>query len=88
MYDEPNLLGVIINWFPMFLLIGVFGFWVFLCWRAGAFQRGRMNQGQYMQAILDETRRQNAALEAIITKMDARISQLEAPPLAVKKQDI
>jgi hypothetical protein len=87
MDDDPNLLSVLINWFPMLLLIGVFGWWVFLCWRAGAFKRGSMSQGQYLQDILNETKRNNAALEAIITKMDARLSQLEAAPPAAKKQD-
>lgn len=84
MSDEVNPLGVFITWFPMLLLIAV---WLFLCWRMGAFRRNPMNQGQYLQEILNETKRQNAALETIITKMDARLAQLEAGPPAAKKQD-
>jgi hypothetical protein len=46
-----------------------------------------MSQGQYLQEILEETKRQNVALETIITKMDARLSQLETRPPAPKKQE-
>lgn len=84
MSDEAALLGILISWFPMLLLIGV---WLFLCWRMGAFGRNRMSQGQYLQEILEETKRQNVALEAIITKMDARLSQLESRPPSPKKQE-
>jgi hypothetical protein len=36
---------------------------------------------------LEETKRQNVALETIITKMDARLSQLESRPPPAKKQE-
>jgi len=84
MLEEPTLLGILTTWFPMFLLIGV---WLFMFGRTGGFKRGAMTQGQYLQAILDETRRQNAALETIIARMDARLSRLEAVPPAAKSDE-
>ena len=85
MSDEPTLLGTLITWFPMLLLIAV---WLIMMWRMGIFRRNPMNQAQYMQEILHETKRQNAALEAIITRMDARLSQLETAHAAAKRQDV
>jgi hypothetical protein len=46
-----------------------------------------MNQGQYMQEMVNEAKRHNAALEAIIAKMDSRLAQLETALAAAKRQD-
>jgi ATP-dependent Zn protease len=88
MPDESTLPGalisVLLNWFPFLLLVGV---WLFVCWRIGAFRRGAMSQSRYLQEILDETKQQNAILAALLTKVDARLSQLEAPARDAKKLD-
>jgi hypothetical protein len=88
MPDESTLPGAIIsmllNWFPFLLLVGV---WLFVCWRMGAFRRGAMGQSRFLQEILDETKQQNATLAALLTKIDARLSQLEAAARDAKKLD-
>ena len=88
MPDESTLSGaifsVLLNWFPFLLLVGV---WLFACWRMGAFRRGAMSQSRYLQEILDETKQQNATLAALLTRIDARLSQLEASARDAKKLD-
>jgi hypothetical protein len=46
-----------------------------------------MSQSRYLQEILDETKQQNAILATLLTKVDARLSQLEAPARDAKKLD-
>jgi hypothetical protein len=43
-----------------------------------------MTHGRYMDECLNEARRQNAVLAALLTKMDARMSKLEAASEAKK----
>jgi hypothetical protein len=88
MPDESTLLGAIISvliaWSPYFFLIGV---WVYGSWRMGMFGRGAMTQSRFLEEVMSETRRQNAMLAALLTKIDARLSQLEAGGRDAKKLD-
>jgi hypothetical protein len=63
----------------------VAGVWPFICSRQGVFRRGAMSQSRYLEEILNETKRHNAILEALITKMDARLPQVETD---MKKQNV
>jgi hypothetical protein len=85
---EPALLSAIITyfltWLPLFVLIGVF---LFVYARTGYLRRGGMNHSRYLEEVLSETKRQNEVLAALLTKMDARLSQLEAAQREAKKTD-
>jgi ATP-dependent Zn protease len=88
MPDDTTLLGALINvllqWFPFLLLVGV---WLFLAGRMGAFRRGAMSQSRYLEEILNQTKQQNATLAALLTTIDARLSQLEAVARDTNKRD-
>jgi ATP-dependent Zn protease len=88
MLDDTTLLGALINvllqWFPFLLLVGV---WLFWAGRMGAFRRGAMSQSRYLEEILNQTKQQNATMAALLTTIDARLSQLEAAARDTKKRD-
>jgi hypothetical protein len=53
----------------------------------GAFKRGAMTQSRCLEEILNQTKQQNATLAALLTAIDARLSQLEAAARATNKRD-
>ena len=59
--EDPSLLSILISWFPMFLLIGV---WIFFMRKT---KLGSTNVG-----ILEEMRRQNQILDRIATAIEKR----------------
>jgi hypothetical protein len=77
----PDAISLILSWMPLLLMAGVM---LLAFSRAGYLRRGAMTHGQYREECLNEIRRQNAVLAALLTKMDAPLLPLEAD---VKKQD-
>jgi hypothetical protein len=69
------IIAYFLTWLPLLLVAGV---WLFICWKQGVFRRGAMSQSRYLEEILNETKRHNAVLEALMTKMDARLPQVES----------
>jgi|CXWK01.1.fsa_nt_gi cell division protein FtsB len=67
-----DLYRVLLNWLPMLLLIAV---WVYFMRKTGI--SGSMSYSQYLEATLAEQRKQNELLNAVIDKLDKRISNLE-----------
>lgn len=72
MESSPTVLGIIIQWFPMILLIGV---WVYFMSRMQS-SKG-MTYGDFMEKYLEETQRHNDQLERILTRLDARLDGIE-----------
>lgn len=68
---QPSL-EVLINWFPMLMLIGV---WIFFMRQ----MRGKdgITSGQYMAAILDEQKKQNELMSQTLDNMNRRLQRLE-----------
>jgi ATP-dependent Zn protease len=71
---DDGFLSIMVSWFPFLLLVGL---WFYFMWRTGALKRGAMTNSEYLEEHLKETRRSNAALEAVIARMDDRILKLE-----------
>ena len=67
-----DLYRVLLNWLPMLLLIAA---WVYFMRKTGI--SGSMSYSQYLEATLAEQRKQNELLNAVIDKLDKRISNLE-----------
>lgn len=63
--ENLSLLGVLVNWFPMILLIAALFYFL------GGGRHG-MSQGRYMKECLEETRRQNKILERIARALEER----------------
>jgi hypothetical protein len=71
MSTQTTPFEVLINWFPMLLLIGV---WIFFMSRVGWLRRGRLTNFDYMEQMLQETKRHNEALEKILSRIEPRSS--------------
>jgi hypothetical protein len=88
MSHDSTLLGSIISlfltWLPLLLLAGLL---LLIYARTGYLRRGAMTHSRYMDECLNEARRQNAVLAALLTKMDARLSKHEAAAGDAKKPD-
>ncbi len=68
--ESPSLIGVLVNWFPMLLLIGV---WIYFMRRMGIYGgRYGMTHGEYLKEHLEETRRLNQNLERIAHAIEER----------------
>lgn len=63
--EDDSLLSVFLSWLPMLLLIAV---WVYFM-RKGGFGGA---QQKYMREHIEETRRQNQALERIAASLEKR----------------
>jgi len=76
MDSAPTLLSVLISWFPMLLLIGV---WIFFLRRLNRDARSKsgMTQTQYLEELLQETRRHNEQLERLLANTNERIALIE-----------
>jgi ATP-dependent Zn protease len=74
--EDPTLLTVLIGWFPMLLLIGVF-----IYFTRTLMSRTRSISGltsvQYMEELLKETRRHNEQLERLLASTNERLSDIE-----------
>jgi hypothetical protein len=79
-----SIISLLIGWLPALLLIGLM---LLVISRLGYLRRGAMNHRRYMEECLNETKRQNAVLAALLTKMDAPLSLLEAPRRDAKRPD-
>ena len=68
---------ILIDWFPMLLLIAV---WIFAMWRGQRVYSGASGKshGQLLEEHLEATRRQNDLLEQLVKDQDARLQRLEA----------
>lgn len=66
--DETTPIGVLVSWFPMLLLIGV---WIYFM---RSVKSGPLSA---QQKIVEEYRQHNALLRDIIDRMDKRIARLE-----------
>lgn len=75
MSGDNDFLRIFISWFPLLLLVVV---WFFFMWRGGLLRRGQMTNSQYLEEHLKETKRANAALESLLTKIDERITKLDS----------
>jgi ATP-dependent Zn protease len=65
--NDTTLVGVLVNWFPMLLLVAV---WIF-------FMRQMNRGGSPAQTALAEQKRHNEALEKILASHEARLQKLE-----------
>ena len=65
--SAATLLDLLINWFPMLLLIAV---WIF-------FMRKFLGPDGPFQRTLAERKRHNEALEKILARIDARLQKIE-----------
>jgi hypothetical protein len=79
-----SIFSLLIGWSPGLLLTGLM---LLFIWRFGYLRRGAMNSRRYMEEILNESKRQNAVLAALLTKMDAPPSLFEAAGRDAKKPD-
>lgn len=77
MNETPTLLSVIINWFPMLLLIGV---WVYFMKSMMGKSRGASGKSYaiLLEEMNAEMRRQNDLLERIVSGHEARLQRLES----------
>jgi ATP-dependent Zn protease len=66
----PSIVEVLINWFPMLLLIAV---WIYFM--RGFRGRGGLNCSQYYELFLAEQKRNNEALEKILARLEHRSPQ-------------
>jgi ATP-dependent Zn protease len=72
--EQPTLISVLIGWFPMLLLIGV---WIYFMRRFRMQSASGMTQFQYMEELLKETRRHNDQLERLLATANDRLAALE-----------
>jgi hypothetical protein len=79
-----SIISLLIGWLPALLLIGLM---LLVISRLGYLRRGAMNHRRYMEECLNETKRQNAVLAALLTKMGAPLSPLEAAGHDAKRPD-
>jgi hypothetical protein len=79
-----SIISLLIGWLPVLLLIGLM---LLVISRLGYLRRGAMNHRRYTEEYLNETKRQNAVLAALLTKMDAPLSLFEAAGRDAKKPD-
>ena len=66
----PSLIGVLVNWAPMLLLIGV---WVYFMRKYLGGRRGGMTNNEYLALLLQEEKRHNEALEKILVRLEQRL---------------
>lgn len=68
---------ILIDWFPMLLLIAV---WVFFTYRGRGVYSGRSGKthGQMIEEHIGELRRQNDLLEKLVVDQETRLQALEA----------
>jgi cell division protease FtsH len=64
----PSLIEILINWFPILLLIAV---WIFFMLRYTG--GGKLSPGQYYAQFLQEQKRHNEALEKILARLEHRL---------------
>ena len=62
---DPKLLDILINWFPMILLIGAW-FWIMQRMRSG-------KMSKYQQECFDVAKRQAEALERIAAALEKKV---------------
>ncbi len=72
MKPPMTFLDIFVNWFPLVLLIGV---WIYFMRQF----RGKngLSHGQYLEAILEEYKKQNAILTKVLETMEQRLKRLE-----------
>jgi ATP-dependent Zn protease len=68
--QTPVIIDVLVSWFPMLLLIGV---WVYFMRRCGG--GGKITTSEYYEQFLQEQKRSNEALEKILTRLENRLQQ-------------
>jgi ATP-dependent Zn protease len=68
---------ILIDWFPMLLLIGV---WVFAMYRSRNLYVGKSGKthGEMLEEHVGEMKRQNDLLERIMKDQESRLQRLEA----------
>jgi ATP-dependent Zn protease len=64
----PSIVEILINWFPMLLLIAV---WIYFMRTFRG--RGGLTSMQYCEQMLQEQKRHNEALETILTRIEQRL---------------
>jgi hypothetical protein len=79
-----SIISLLIGWLPPLLLTGLM---LLALSRLGYLRRGAMNSRRYMEELLNEAKRQNAVLAALLTKMDAPLFPFEAAGRDAKKPD-
>ena len=72
MTNSVNWLGLVVNWLPMNLMIGVWAYFM-----RHLRQKGRVTQFDYMEQSLREQQQQNKSLLAFLERMDQRLTALE-----------
>ncbi len=68
---------ILIDWFPMLLLVGV---WIFVIYRQRNIYRGKSGKthGEMLEEHIVEMRRQNDLLQQLVNDQEARLQNLEA----------
>ena len=64
---DKALLDILISWFPMLLLIGV---WIYFM--RSMRPKSGISQFEYLEQILAETRRHNNELEKLLARVEQR----------------
>jgi hypothetical protein len=64
----PSLIELLINWFPILLLIAV---WIYFMRRYNG--GGKLSTPQYFEQFLLEQKRHNEALEKILARIEQRL---------------
>lgn len=69
MNEGINWIELLISWFPMLLLIGV---WVYYMQQYGGRTKSGLSQMQYLEQLLEETRRHNQQMEKLMERLAER----------------
>lgn len=64
-----NWIELLVSWMPMLLLIGV---WVYFMQRYAGRSKSGLTQIQYLDELLQETRRHNQQIEKLIERLVER----------------
>jgi hypothetical protein len=75
--EEPSLISLLANWFPMLLLIAVWIYFSRIMLRRFQSASG-MTQIQYAEELLKETRRHNEQLERLLASANDRLADIAA----------
>jgi hypothetical protein len=72
-----GLIGVLVNWFPMLLLVAV---WLLIFRRSRDVYTGKSGKthGEMLEEHIAELRRQNDLLEKLVKDQEARLQRVEA----------
>lgn len=77
MSNGINWIELLVSWGPMLLLIAV---WIYFMQRYHGLTKSGMTQMQYLEALLEETKRHNQQLEKLIERLAERNDRTNRKP--------